>query len=183
MRSWLLATILVPTLSGLVGCTSLPFAPQSGPGAALTLVTLETIDERERDIRRSFEETVVSRVETAVREAREEDREQIAAFAERLESFGEELVALSTRVDTNAETNLELAQVVDVRLGELAAESAALAAQARALEAEIGGLPVATLDRLRRVLEAHVETTEAAEAAEARAQQATTPVVNTESGG
>ncbi|MCR9093129.1 MAG: hypothetical protein NXI30_02830 [bacterium] len=180
MRSWLLAAILAPALTG---CTSLPFAPESGPGAALTLVTLETIEEREREIRRSFEETVVSQVETAVREAREEDREQLAAFAERLENFGVELTSLSTRVDTNAETSLELAQVVDGRLGQLAVESAALAAQARAMEAEIGGLPVATLDRLRRVLEAHVETTEAAEAAEARARQAAPPAVGVESGG
>ena len=180
MRSWLLATILAPVLTG---CTSLPFAPESGPGAAITLVTLETIEERERELRRSFDETVVSRVETAVREAREEDREQLAAFAERLENFGVELASLSTRVDTNAETSLELARVVDERLGALAAESAALAAQARAMEAEIGGLPVATLDRLRRVLEAHVETTEAAEAAEARARRTVPPAVGTESGG
>ncbi|MEM9174721.1 MAG: hypothetical protein AAGC67_05770 [Myxococcota bacterium] len=145
----------------VAGCTSLPFAPQSGPGAAITLVTLDSLDARERALRESFDETVADQVEIAVREAREADRERLEAFAARLEAHEAELLALTERVDTNATTSLELARVVDERLKALAAEATSLASQARRLEQEIGGLPVATLDRLRRVLEAHVETSEA----------------------
>ena len=160
--------VLIPLVA--LGCTSLPFAPESGPGTAITLVTLDHIEERDQALRRSFDELVASEVETAVRAAREEDRVRLEAFADRLEAHGRDLASLSTRVEMNAETSLELARVVDERLEALAAQATALAEQARALEAEIGGLPVETLDRLRRVLAAHLETT-AASAARAPGEQ------------
>ena len=155
------ALYFLPLTLALAGCTSLPFAPESGPGAAITLVTLDHVEERERALRDTFDETVATQVEAAVRAAREEDRARLDEFAARLEDHETELLALTGRVDTNAETSLELARVVDERLNALAAEAESLAAQARRLESEIGGLPVATLDRLRRVLAAHLETSAA----------------------
>lgn len=162
----------VVALAFAVGCTSLPFAPEGGPGAAVTLVTLDTLAERERAMQRAFEAAMAEEVEAAVRAAREEDRARVEALAVDLAAHRAEIEGLAEQVAANADTSLELARVIGGRLQALIAESASLEARARALEQALDGMPLATLERLRGVLGAYVEAETAARAEAARAAAA-----------
>ena len=153
-----------PSLFGLVvvafvvgGCTSLPFTPRSGPGAALTLVTVDHVEERERALRQELSAAIADEVAETVRAARESDREQLDRFADRMEAHTAELESLAARLEQNAATTLDLARVVKQRLDALVSESASIRDQARRLEVEIGGLPFETLDRLRRAIGDHLD--------------------------
>ena len=174
---WREAATALSLVAFSAGCSTLPFAPESGrgAGAALTLATVDHVSKRNDELERRVSASVEERVASEVSAARELDRARMEKLEADLEERGEELATLSAALDESRAQTAELARLLTASLEGLAADADEMRRIAARLDAEVDRLPFETLRRLSLAIESHLTS----EARRASATPSVRPIVST----
>ncbi len=147
-----LAAVLLAT----AGCSTLPFAPQRGAGAAFTLATVDHVSRRDEDLRRELRRAVEEQVATQIAAARVEDRARLDELQQSIDQSRADIAGLAERLQENDESLGQLAAQLMEQLDILTADAAEMRRVALQLEGEIDRLPLNTLRQLQEAIESHL---------------------------
>ena len=150
------AALLVALSVAALGCSTLPFAPTEGPGANLTLATVQHVSERDADLQRAVDAEIEERVAEEVTAARAQDQVRIQELESNLEARSLELADLAAGLERSEAEMAQLAQILTQGLESLAADAAEMRRIALRLDMEIDRLPFETLRELNRAINTHL---------------------------
>ena len=160
---------LAAMLPFLGACSTLPFAPERGPGADFTLATVGDVSERDADIRRQVESQFEARLEEAIAAAHAEDERRIGELEAARDQQEQVITALQEALTAATTQRTELAEMLAAALDELAAGSVEMQRIAQRLDAEIDRLPREALAQLNEAIALHLTRAATGEPEQGRA--------------